>query len=886
MNHSRKMNYPSKIILLSLIIFMTACGGGTTGNFDSSTPKPAPDPSGNNAPALNGSPAAQIVEGQAYTFAPTASDADNDTLVFSISNLPSWASFDSATGALSGTPGVGDVGVYDNIQITVSDGSASTDLPAFSITVTEASNITGIFSFASVDYSVEEGNAAVLTVNRNTSSGEASVEYNTSGINAISVNRGGDDYLGVTGGKLVFLAGESSKTIEIQTLDNSSVESNETVEVLLSAPSENYGLGSASVATITIVDNDEPAVPQNQSPVISGNPLTSVTVSAAYSFTPTASDADGDNLTFSIANLPDWASFNTTTGALTGTPGESSAGLFEDITISVSDGSSTVSLSPFTVNVTQITSSSFTITASAGSGGSISPSGSLARAPGTNQTFTIAPNSGYEIANVLVDGKSVGSINTYTFSDIDTNHSISVTFSSNDDNETASSITMYSGDSEITWTFDKPYTIGYFVTGDPYVVDTGEGVIVTSVSPAQSSGRNGSQVNPSIGGSQPFDNRSRCGFNAGLRPSFPATLNSGDSLVSTVSVSSVDSEKEWNGRRTDDWTTVRSMAVLTVVNRTLPEGTFRPPYYGNNKPLTWNTSNVSTDWMPELSVSGVRLPNYSNRGFSNPMDYFIRGSERPWMVHLNNWCQREVAPHQNMFPYHQYNGFFISEASLLLTLDIANKNQLLYNLVQIGLDHYYLMGHGKEATSSFWKMPVLVSGLAFGNNTMLNAFKNGNYDVIPRDDEKFYDCTANLSGRGTSSWTGESVCFKKEPDEFYEEENPSTWNSTYCSANRDMRDCCLSEQYRAIQDSYPHIGMLLAAQILTDRGFNLKNYWNHDPAFTYMDRWMTENFAVSYFPQVAAACNSASWADDYYDSGGHPQDSPNFVDDMYNTYRN
>jgi hypothetical protein len=627
----------------------------------------------------------------------------------------------------------------------------------------------------------------------------------------------------------------------------------------------------------------------NTPPTIAGTPDTDAVVGGDYSFTPTANDAEGDKLTFSIGNRPSWAAFDTVTGKLSGTPAQNDVGAAQNVTISVNDGTTTASLAPFNVTVTDVPAGSFAITASAGNGGTISPSGGLVRASGSNQTFTFTPNNGYVIASVTVDGASVGAPNTYTFSNLTANHTISVTFSAAQtpppgSGTTASSITMYSGDAAITWTFDKPYTIGRFVTGDPYVVDTGGGVIVTSVSPNQATGRNGSQVNPAIGGSQPFDNRSRCNFNAGLRPTYPLTLRNGSSLVSTVSASAIDTEREWNGIRTDDWSTVRSMAVLTVVDRVLPDGTFRPPYYGTNKPLTWNVANVSKAWMPNLSTTGIRLPNYSSRGFATPVDYFKRGSERPWMVHLNNWCQREVAPAQNMFPYHQYNGFFISEMSLLLMTNVANKDQVLYNMVQLGLDHYYLMGKGQEATSSFWKMPVLLAGLAFNNSTILNSFKAGNYNVIPRDDEKFYNCSLNPTGRGSSSWTGKAVCFKKEPDEYYEEENPSTWNSTYCTTGRDQRDCCTQEHYRAIEDSYPHIGMMLAARILTERGTNLQDYWNYPQAFLYMDRWMTENFRVNYFPQVQQACGSASWADDYYDSGGHPQDSPNFVDDMYDTY--
>jgi len=70
----------------------------------------------------------------------------------------------------------------------------------------------------------------------------------------------------------------------------------------------------------------------------------------------------------------------------------------------------------------------YTITASAGANGTISPSGTINVNYGSNQTFTIAPNSGYRVADVLVDGSSVGAVTTYTFSNVTANHTISATY--------------------------------------------------------------------------------------------------------------------------------------------------------------------------------------------------------------------------------------------------------------------------------------------------------------------------------------------------------------------------------------------------------------------------------------------------------------------------
>ncbi|MBN2284007.1 MAG: hypothetical protein JXO48_08970 [Deltaproteobacteria bacterium] len=70
----------------------------------------------------------------------------------------------------------------------------------------------------------------------------------------------------------------------------------------------------------------------------------------------------------------------------------------------------------------------FTITATSGSNGTISPAGTVRVIEGTDQTFTITPDAGYRIADVLVDGSSVGAVDTYTFENIQADHTIAASF--------------------------------------------------------------------------------------------------------------------------------------------------------------------------------------------------------------------------------------------------------------------------------------------------------------------------------------------------------------------------------------------------------------------------------------------------------------------------
>ena len=89
----------------------------------------------------------------------------------------------------------------------------------------------------------------------------------------------------------------------------------------------------------------------------------------------------------------------------------------DNVKLTASDGGST-----------PVEPTSYTITASAGQGGSITPSGAVSVAKGGSQTFTIKPSDNYEIEDVKVDNQSVGKVETYTIGDVNENHTIAATF--------------------------------------------------------------------------------------------------------------------------------------------------------------------------------------------------------------------------------------------------------------------------------------------------------------------------------------------------------------------------------------------------------------------------------------------------------------------------
>jgi len=278
----------------------------------------------NAAPVISGIPASAINIGDVYSFSPSASDADNDKLTFAIENKPVWASFNIDSGILSGQPTLGNVGVYSNILISVSDGTASASLPQFSIRVSDAnSNSAPMIS----------GNPA-FAVNANTA-------YN---FTPTASDPDNDTLSFLVAGRPRWASFDSStgRLSGVPTLSDVGTYSGIVISVT-------DGTASASLAPFEIT-----VLMGNSAPVISGTPSTSVVANSQYSFTPDASDPNGDSLAFSITGKPSWASFNTTTGRLSGTPDNNDAGNYANIRISVTDGQASASLAAFTIAVSGV----------------------------------------------------------------------------------------------------------------------------------------------------------------------------------------------------------------------------------------------------------------------------------------------------------------------------------------------------------------------------------------------------------------------------------------------------------------------------------------------------------------------------------------------------
>ncbi len=383
----------------------------------------------------------------------------------------------------------------------------------------------------------------------------------------------------------------------------------------------------------------------------------------------------------------------------------------------------------------------------------------------------------------------------------------------------------------ITWTFDVDYPVGKFVNGDWYVVGP---VTVESVSPAWDGEHHGSMINPEYGAEQAYDDRPGApNFESTLRATFPREIDPGESLVSAWCWKNTDADAPPLATTpgSSDLITrpmVRSAAVLTVVESAPPAGSFRPAYGGTDKTL-YNVSQLQTDILPSLPApSGV--PD---------MDDLIDRVDRVWLDHTSKWRCRFITPSEHMQNYARDHSADFNDCTLGLMLDAPadKKEQLLVRCVQIGIDYYGILktgalwGNHGGGLGSGRKWPILFAGVMLDDSEMMNCYK-----VTYDDETSQEDCQTYYDSSGTPSWHS-THCFADQPD-------PAPGYRTCCTANA-------------------WVGSVLGVHILKgETGIDLKDLWDHDVLFDYMDMYMDEQTPGTW---------QRSWSD--------------FAEDMWDEYR-
>ena len=424
----------------------------------------------------------------------------------------------------------------------------------------------------------------------------------------------------------------------------------------------------------------------------------------------------------------------------------------------------------------------------------------------------------------------------------------------------------------ITWTFSQAVPVGRFVNGDYYVVGT---VTVVNINPlpTASNGRHGSVLNMPVNNSQlsPFDSRVAANrYAPQLRIYPPFTMHPGDALISSISVNQIGDYPPWlrEGEETPD-SPVRTVSVLTCLAAEVSADAFRPSYADRGQMLYY-ANPMHRNLLPQL-------PRVAH---TPDVAVFASHFRRPWLDICFFGFDAAV---EYQATYGREVGRSVGMASLLLTLDFspAEKEQLLINLVQYGIDLWGIVragyfgwpAHGGHGTGRKW--PIIFAGLMLGDPDM--QAPTGTYPAL-----RFGEDMQTMMDNG---WTGADVVYAGHQGVWnnqavsstpswgpYENLPPSLWASTF-SGDPNYH---IGEDYRRCCTSIAWIGEGLAARIM-----HTETLWNHDPFFDYVDRWMTENDAAA-----VATIRAATGLD--YSAGWERQGQAwdQFVEEMWSAYRN
>jgi hypothetical protein len=260
----------------------------------------------NNPPVITSTPVTTATEGIAYSYDVNATDADNNTLSYTLSAYPAGMTINSANGVISWTPSGTQAGSRA-VEVSVSDGQAATT-QTFTIIVAEAINNPPTMTSIAIT-SATEGVAYSYDVNATDADGDV-LTYK------LTVTPAGMTIDTATG----LISWTPSGT--------QSGSHNVTVKISDGKP------GGTTDQSFTIAV----AEAINNPPKITSTPVTAATEGVAYSYTVQATDPDHNTLTFNLSVFPSGMGINSTTGLITWTPSSIQAGV-HPVSVIVSDGS-------------------------------------------------------------------------------------------------------------------------------------------------------------------------------------------------------------------------------------------------------------------------------------------------------------------------------------------------------------------------------------------------------------------------------------------------------------------------------------------------------------------------------------------------------------------
>lgn len=400
----------------------------------------------------------------------------------------------------------------------------------------------------------------------------------------------------------------------------------------------------------------------------------------------------------------------------------------------------------------------------------------------------------------------------------------------------------------ITWTFADDHETGTFANGDYWVKGPVTIISITNNMHAEGftpkPGQNGSMVNPGGGGRQGYDSGVRGTYDEALNAALPngkplsrenpLVLKPGQSLVSSVSwlYRSADDREpgcpRMSGTIGSPRPALRSGAVLTCLDAAPPEGSFRPPYCGDDKKVKFNRSGLKVELLKKLApVPGTPEVARVEKIF-----------ERPWIDHVHQWTGEMLRPSMNMPNYGRDMTHAMNQVALMLHLDFdalpgkPSKDVMLVRFVQYGIDLAGIadVGGGWPANGGHHmgrKWPILFAGLLLDDAHMKNV---GQWKTRFQEDEQtFYVTQEDVERTNSPAWKPDARADKLPYHKGHI--GMPEWGIVH-TANPLADNRSLGATYRGINAMvYP--GFVLAAHLM-----NQKEAWNHNALFDYVDRWM------------------------------------------------
>jgi hypothetical protein len=243
--------------------------------------------------------------------------------------------------------------------------------------------------------------------------------------------------------------------------------------------------------------------------------------------------------------------------------------------------------------------------------------------------------------------------------------------------------------------------------------------------------------------------------------------------------------------------------------------TFRPPFCGSSYKPYFKKSQIRMHLLPALKpTTGAPTASYASN------------FQRIWLDHKTGWSCRPMHPKQNMPNYGREIMKVTSTGALSLCLDIPNKETLLINYIQVGIDLFgtYKAGNrwyadGGHANGR--KLVILFAAQMLGDTEMMNLSNPWSYGKFGEDDHTYY-------GQPTTEYPQGKPLYGKIC-------NPPN----YPYSGKGAKDC---RDPNGITDdgvgygtvNHPHWpGEALAAHIM-----GIKDMWNHDAFFDFVDRYM------------------------------------------------